>query len=323
VGPAPTTWERVICRPFLDLINMDAPSENVDGVPLKRRARDIGRVRPGVHHKKRLHILLDESCKAFKGWQDQPDPWTYNVCEFYIEWCHISKLWPLHRHNAHRRSDKANLHYCKCPVFTERCIQVSQNVYRALKVPRNVVNLSIARMVYAEVVLQKRVDWRTLPYKPHGNMNTPTTQVIPTTRLFEGDALGKKIHKVEIPDNEVQWSKTSSDDSSTGHSPSTTREILDTTWTGNWLDEVLHEMVANDSRGHNDGAAVNTVDSEVVAPEKPDVLYNSDIPEYSIRFETELEEQLTKELDEHKLQIINLEAQLRERDEIIATLRAR
>ena len=137
---------------------MDAPRENLDLRPVRRRLRDIGRVRRGIHHKKRLHILLDESCKAFKGWEDKSEPWTYSTCESYIEWCHLSKLWPLYRHNAHRKSDKANLHYCQSPCFTERCIQVIQSVYRTPKVPRNEVNLSIARMVYAEVVLDKSVD---------------------------------------------------------------------------------------------------------------------------------------------------------------------
>ena len=47
-----------------------------------------------------------------------------------------------------------------------------------------------------------------------------------------------------------------------------------------------------------------------------------------MRFQTELEEHLTKQLEEHKLKIRDLElklqpreAQLRERDEIIAILR--
>jgi hypothetical protein len=48
-----------------------------------KRTRKLG--------KKRLHILLDDTKKAFGGWEDLPEPWTFQTCEAYIEWCQFSR----------------------------------------------------------------------------------------------------------------------------------------------------------------------------------------------------------------------------------------
>lgn len=66
------------------------------------------------------------------------------------------------------------------------------------------MSLSIAGMVYAEVVLKRRLDWRTLSCKLGGSMSILATKDILQTRLFQGDALRKKISKVEILDVEVE-----------------------------------------------------------------------------------------------------------------------
>jgi hypothetical protein len=40
--------------------------------------------------KKKLHIFMDHSKLAFNGWEEMAEPWNFNNCDAYIEWCHIS-----------------------------------------------------------------------------------------------------------------------------------------------------------------------------------------------------------------------------------------
>jgi hypothetical protein len=53
----------------------------------KKQIRTETRHRPkrtGRPGKKRLHILLDDTKKAFDGWEDLLEPWTHETCEEYI-----------------------------------------------------------------------------------------------------------------------------------------------------------------------------------------------------------------------------------------------
>jgi hypothetical protein len=90
----------------------------------KKKIRDRERKRGGKKMKKRLHVLNNPTKLAFRNWQDEPEPWKYSTCEEFIEWCHITKIFPHERHRNHRTSDKANLYYCLNAEFVERCIQV-------------------------------------------------------------------------------------------------------------------------------------------------------------------------------------------------------
>jgi hypothetical protein len=110
-----------------------------------------------------------------------PEPWTYANCEEYIEWCYIDKKFPLEQHRKNRKSNKANLRFCSCPDFTQRCIEVYQVLYGRANVERNEVVLYICRMVWAEVVLKKKVDWRTI--KQAKNITMPEELDIPTRVL--------------------------------------------------------------------------------------------------------------------------------------------
>jgi hypothetical protein len=79
--------------------------------------------------KKRLHIFMDHSKLAFNGWEEVVEPWNFNNCEAYIEWCHISRGFPHHRYELHRKEDKANLHHCTWPIFKECCIKMCQHIF--------------------------------------------------------------------------------------------------------------------------------------------------------------------------------------------------
>jgi hypothetical protein len=47
----------------------------------RRRDKKERPKRMGKHGKKRLHILFNDTKKAFDGWEDLPEPWTFQTCE--------------------------------------------------------------------------------------------------------------------------------------------------------------------------------------------------------------------------------------------------
>lgn len=153
---------------------------------LRKVETDKKRKRRGAPHRKRLHVLNNPEKLAFRGWEDEPDMWTMATCEFYIEWCHIDKKFHPSRHYYHRHTNKANLKYCECPDFRQRCIEVYQVLYGMPCVERNEVSLFLARGVYAEVALGKRVDWTTVKEAKH--VKQPTTSDIPRGILAFPDA---------------------------------------------------------------------------------------------------------------------------------------
>src|SRR5579875_4191450 len=98
--------------------------------PTARQVRDRNRPRPGEKHRKRLHVLRNPNKLAFAGWREKPDPWTMEDTIEFIEWCHIDRLFPEHRHNHHRLNHRCNLKWSNDPAFTERCIVVYQTLYQ-------------------------------------------------------------------------------------------------------------------------------------------------------------------------------------------------
>ena len=129
---------------------------------IRKSIKDKNRQRRGNIHRKRWHVLNSADHLAFKGWNEEAEPWSMQTCEDYIEWCHIGKLFPAWRHHYNRHTNKANLKYCENSAFVQRCVEVWQVLYRNPFVERNEVTLSIARGVYAEVALKKDVDWSTI-----------------------------------------------------------------------------------------------------------------------------------------------------------------
>jgi hypothetical protein len=146
----------------MDTVGEQAGGPTLTDVQRRKIEKDKIRMRRGNIQQKRLHVLNNPSKLAFKGWKEVPKPWTYADCEEYIERCHIDKKFPPERHRKNRKSNKANLKFCSCPDFTQWYIEVYQVLYGRANVERNEVVLYICRMVWAEVVLKKKVDWRTI-----------------------------------------------------------------------------------------------------------------------------------------------------------------
>jgi hypothetical protein len=202
----------------------------------EKRHRPKRTSKPG---KKRLYILLDDTKKAFDGWEDLPEPWT-------LEWCHIGKGFPHDRYKIQRRADKANLHHCEWPIFKERCIEMCQHIYEKPFLERNECPFSILRMVHAEVVLGKRVDWMTIKIQTNSNMKAPLSPFFGKRRKFPNGGLTKKMPpKNSTPNNMVVHSPESSDDEKNGCTPAVRHAILDNI-KGQMVHNTLIEMVANE-----------------------------------------------------------------------------
>jgi hypothetical protein len=206
---------------------------------MKKRTRKIG--------KKRLHIF-DESKKAFDGWEDLPEPWTFETCEAYIEWCHIGKGFPHDCYKLQRKVDKANLHYCEWPIFKERSIEMCQHIYEKPFLERNECPLSILRMVYAEVVLGKRVDWMTINIQTKSNMKAPLTPFFGLGRKFPHRRLSKKMPSKSISNDMVVHSTTSCDNEKIGCTRVERCANL-ASIKGQVVHNTLTEMVANEPTG--------------------------------------------------------------------------
>jgi hypothetical protein len=198
---------------------MDGDIDECGAARIAKTEYDKRRRRRGKIHKKYLHILFDPNNKAFQGWEAVVELWSLTTCERFIEWCHIGKAFPPSRHEIHRKHNVANLKYCTWPEFKERCIQVHQFLYDQPNVKSNSVILSILRMVYAEIALEKKVDWMTMRALCISKIIVPTTQDILGERKFEGGGLGRMMDHAVISAEEVEWLCTSSDDDQTGCAP--------------------------------------------------------------------------------------------------------
>ena len=153
-----------------------------------RGQRDRTRDQRDKPCRKRLKVLDNPNKLAFRGWIDVPEPWTFEQCKQYIEWCHVGKGFKRDRYLAHRSANKANLKFCENPNFLERCIQVYQYLFCKEKVVRNEVNYKICYMIWVEVGLQRRIDWRS--YGAETGVTLPPGENIPRTRTYPNGGLG-------------------------------------------------------------------------------------------------------------------------------------
>ena len=153
-----------------------------------RGQRDRTRDRRSKPCRKRLKVLDNPHKLALRGWIDVPEPWTFEQCKQYIEWCHVGKAFKRDQYLAHHSANKANLKFCKNPNFLERCIQVYQYLFHKEKVVCNEVNYKICRMVWIEVGLQRRIDWRS--YGVETGVTLLSGENIPQTRTYPNGGLG-------------------------------------------------------------------------------------------------------------------------------------
>ena len=93
-------------------------------VPNNCAERNRVRERRGQHCRKWMKVLNNGEKLAFRGWKDVPEPWTYEMCKQYIEWCHNEKAFNRDQYLAQRSIGRANLKFCENSDFLENCIQL-------------------------------------------------------------------------------------------------------------------------------------------------------------------------------------------------------
>ena len=113
-------------------------------------------------------------------------------------------------------ANKANLKFCENPNFLERCIQVYQYLYRKEKMDRNEVNYKICCMVWVEVGLQRRIDWRSYGADPR--VTLPPSEDIPRTHTYPNGGLGV-LSTATAPPLTYDTEESSEDSDSDGANP--------------------------------------------------------------------------------------------------------
>ena len=136
---------------------------------------------------KRAHVLTNAEKLAFKGWEEEQEPWSMVAASRHLEWCHINKVFLPERHRTNRYACRANLTFALDREFAERCIQVYQWLYDEKYVKANCAALFICRMVYAEVKLHQVVDWSTTLVKDWTEADIPHYWKYPEGRVSKLD----------------------------------------------------------------------------------------------------------------------------------------
>jgi hypothetical protein len=290
----------------------------------KKKKKRTGRIT-----KKRLHIFMDQTKLAFNGWEDVAEPRNFQNCEAFIDWCHISREFLLKCYKNHRKTHMANLHYCNWDVFKERCIEMYQHIYDTPFVDRNECPLSILRMVYAEVVLGKQVDWMTIHIQPKSNMKALLQSYFPKERKFPTTSLGKTMPS-KTSENEMEtWTASSSDDEKTGCTLAE-RRAIEATINGRMVHNTLIDMVNNDTTESllplppNEGGDFRKEqDVESSRPAMGKALPNTEAHFDPFQRIAKLEEDLASTralMEDFKAKVEQLQAELEAQKKIVATL---
>ena len=110
-----------------------------------------------------LGVYLDEFNVGNEGWEDETErTWTCTMCKKYVSMSHIAKLWPLNEDLESKvRRWEGSMKSCNSEHFKQRYEEVWAATGLAASKP-NIMNYSTMAMVWAEIVLQKDVDWRTV-----------------------------------------------------------------------------------------------------------------------------------------------------------------
>ena len=187
-----------------------------DQAPNDHGQRDRTKDRQGKPCRKHLKVLDNLQKLAFKGWKNIPEPWTFEHCNQYIEWYHIGKAFKRDRYLIHCSANKANLKFCKNLNFLERCIQVYQYFFRKERVVRIEVTYKLCRMVWVEVGLQRRIDWRS--YRADTGVTLPPGGDIPRTYTYPNGGLGV-LRTTTAPPLTYDTGDSSEDSDSDGTNP--------------------------------------------------------------------------------------------------------
>jgi hypothetical protein len=130
--------------------------------------------------------IEDPDCVVEPGWQDEPKtPWTCTTCKAYVKMKHLAKLWPRSQVVIYVPQWEGPTKSCMSDHFKQRYFEIHTAAglpYSKLKM----MNYSNMAMVWAEIVLHKDVDWRTIYGRNVSGLNRDLW-MIPTNWIGPSD----------------------------------------------------------------------------------------------------------------------------------------
>jgi hypothetical protein len=134
--------------------------------------------------------LEDLNVRVEKGWKyEKEEYWSSKMCKKYVKMCHIDKLWPKECYVVHTKGFACRPYTCKDDHFIHRAEEAWRALVGNRERSKGLLNYGLVAMVYAELKLERKVDWSTYP------MTTPfplcigkTTKDIPDMYIPESAA---------------------------------------------------------------------------------------------------------------------------------------
>lgn len=118
----------------------------------------------GAHHAFDWEALEDPNVRAEKGWEnEQEEYWSSKTCRKYVKMCHIDKLWPKQHHAVNTKNFACRPLTCNDDHFIHRAEEVWRALFGNREKSKGLFNYGLLAMVYAELKLERKVDWSTYP----------------------------------------------------------------------------------------------------------------------------------------------------------------
>jgi len=114
----------------------------------------------------REDITRDSRITAEAGWDSDPTPyWSCNTAKKFVKMAHINKLFPENVWKYNQNNFGVKPKESKSKHFAHRALEVWAALYPNKPFGpdnKNIISYSLAAMVYAELELKKKVDWRSV-----------------------------------------------------------------------------------------------------------------------------------------------------------------
>jgi hypothetical protein len=130
--------------------------------------------------------IEDPDCVAEPGWQvETRTPWTCTTCKAYVKMKHLAKLWPRSQAVISVPRWEGPTESCTSDHFRQRYFEIHTAAGLPCSKPK-MMNYSNMAMVWAEIVLHKDVDWRTVYGRNVSGLNRDLW-MIPTNWIGPSD----------------------------------------------------------------------------------------------------------------------------------------
>jgi hypothetical protein len=118
----------------------------------------------GAHHAFDWEALEDPNMRVEKDWKNEKEEcWSSKTYKKYVKMCHIDKLWPKECYAVHTKSFACRPWTCNDDHFIHRAEEVWRALFGNREKSKGLFNYDLVAMVYAELKLERKVDWNTYP----------------------------------------------------------------------------------------------------------------------------------------------------------------